>query len=450
MKAILICPWERDAVAHLEEKAPLASMPILGKCLVEYWLEHLAELGVREIVILACDRPEIIRQTVSDGRRWGLRIEVIPEMRELTVEEARAKYRGDLDNDWLAAPYDAILMDHLPKLSKCPLVATYANLFETTAAWIQYAQTPDRIGIREIQPGIWAGLRTRISPEAILNAPCWIGDDVQIGPHASIGPMAILENRAVVDEGAEISQSIVQSETFVGPFTAVERSIAWGETLINWQNNSQVDVPDPFLLCSLRQPNPDGLKAGWLARLTAALFLLLSLPVGIYAVCLALARGQPPIRKQVGVRPQARDGHGRQRVFTYFEIPSPVIWLRRWPQIFNIVAGDMTWVGNRPLSPSRARVLTNEFERQWLRSPAGLISLADVRGCVDMFTDEARAHSTFYTAQRSAVLNFSILMDALCEGVVSASPSSTQDLWRAHLKALFEITTRFCWRTFKP
>jgi hypothetical protein len=44
MKAVLICPADRPAVAKLAEVAPLPNLPILGESLVEYWLEHLAGL----------------------------------------------------------------------------------------------------------------------------------------------------------------------------------------------------------------------------------------------------------------------------------------------------------------------------------------------------------------------------------------------------------------------
>ena len=47
MNAILIAPSERPAVALLAENAPLAVVPILGKPLAAYWLEHLVLLGVR-------------------------------------------------------------------------------------------------------------------------------------------------------------------------------------------------------------------------------------------------------------------------------------------------------------------------------------------------------------------------------------------------------------------
>ena len=53
MKSVLICPAERAAVARLAEVAPLVNLPILGESLVEYWLEHLAARGAKEVRLLA-------------------------------------------------------------------------------------------------------------------------------------------------------------------------------------------------------------------------------------------------------------------------------------------------------------------------------------------------------------------------------------------------------------
>src|SRR5207244_3565866 len=117
----------------------------LGRTLIEYWLEHLARLGAGQVLVLATDRAEQVRARIGDGARWGLRVVVIPETRELTPAEARSKYRtgemtgedvrspaGSNDNQletpyvvscngskvscWLAEPDDAILLDHLPGL----------------------------------------------------------------------------------------------------------------------------------------------------------------------------------------------------------------------------------------------------------------------------------------------------------------------------------------------
>ena len=61
MKAVLICPGERPAVSALAQSAPLALEPILGKTLLDYWLDHLVDRGVRHVYLLVSDRPDQVR-----------------------------------------------------------------------------------------------------------------------------------------------------------------------------------------------------------------------------------------------------------------------------------------------------------------------------------------------------------------------------------------------------
>jgi len=230
MKALLICPDERFEVAALAEIAPLANVPILGKSLVEYWLEHLASLGAKEVLVLAVDRPDQMRAGIGDGARWGMRVIVRPDKRERTLDEARAKHQADDSATWLSAPNDASLMDHLPGLPKLPLFTSYADWFTAARALMPHALTPDRIGVHELKPGVWVGMNAHVAAGAQLIAPCWIGERAWIEAGATIGPNAVLEREVFVARGAEVAQSVIGPETFVGQFTEVRNSIALGST----------------------------------------------------------------------------------------------------------------------------------------------------------------------------------------------------------------------------
>jgi hypothetical protein len=414
MKAILICPTERKNVAALAENIPLATVPILGKMLVEYWLEHLATLGAKEVLILAADRPEQVRALVGDGARWGLRMVVIPEIRELTAAEARKKYRNGAAAGWLPAPDDARLMDSLPRFPEIPMFISYADWFTATMQWLPHAATPDRIGVRQIKPGVWVGLHTQVSPDAKLRAPCWIGENVRVGCGAVVGPMAVIEDKALIQPGAKIFRSIVGPQTFVGKHTDVGRSIAWGGTLASWKLDSCLKVSDAFLLCPLAPRQPVFSPVHLPARAAALAVLLLTLPLAVLAILKAKLRGLPALRLQIAVRPGIDDGissFGRRLV--YCELAGVSGWFRRWPQLWNIAVGHFRWIGNRPVNPRRAAKWSNEFERLWLAAPVGLISLADVEGCNDFSSAEAHAYASYYAAQSSRRLDWAILRQAV-------------------------------------
>lgn len=410
MKALLICPAVRENVAALAESAPLANLPIFGHGLIEHWLEHLALLGAKEVCILATDRPEQVRDLIGDGARWGIRAEVFPEIRELTPAEARARYCGG-GGAWLAGPDDVILMDHLPGMPENPLFTSHASTFKALQAWMpRAAATPDRIGVHEIKPGVWTGMHARVSPDVQLCAPCWIGENVFIGAGAVIGPGAIVENNSFVENGAHISHTIVGPDTFVGEHTELCHSIALGNTLVSWELDSTVKVPDDFLLGSLTRREPAFQSIHFLGRLAAVLTLLLTLPAALVPMLRAKLCGLVALRPRIAVRPHAAfTSFMPGDTLVYYELAGAPGWLRRWPQLWSIACGDFAWIGNRPLNPNQAARLMNDFERLWLTAPLGLISLADAEGCADCFKVQTRAHASYYATQANWYLDWSII-----------------------------------------
>jgi NDP-sugar pyrophosphorylase family protein len=255
MRTILICPGERPAVSFLAQSLPLVGVPILGESLLSYWLSHLAGNGAGEgeVVVMAMDRPEMVRAIVGDGTRWGLKVQVQSELDELTPEKAIARLAGNSELSSGQSSPKVMVLDHLPGLEKHPPFRSYACWFDAALAWMPQAARLGRVGLREIQEGVWCGLRTHVAPSARLQAPCWLGDYVRVGPDTVVGPNTVLESGVVVESAAEIRSSIIGPDTFVGKLVRIQDSIAWGNSLIHWPTGSCTEVTDAFLLCSLGQ-----------------------------------------------------------------------------------------------------------------------------------------------------------------------------------------------------
>lgn len=260
MKAVLICPSPRPAVALLGQTHPLALAPLMGQSLVEYWLSWLSLTGAKEVLVLAHDRPEQVATVVQDGARWGLTAKVMSESRELNPAEVRLKYDAE--------PAELLIevLDHFPGLTRRPLFASYAGFFAGLREWLPFAITPDRAGPREVRPGIWVGSHSQVAPLAQVHAPCWIGEHVFVGAQAVLGPGTIIEDGSFIEPGVEIADSLIGPDTFVGSLARVNQSLAWGQKLVNWQTGSLTVVPDAFLLSALRQPRRQR-SGSWLARL---------------------------------------------------------------------------------------------------------------------------------------------------------------------------------------
>jgi hypothetical protein len=223
-------------------------------------LHHLATEKFKEVRIITTDPVDQIRDHIGNGSRWGLKVELFHEVRELTPAEARKRYRPNDDADWMAEPNDVFVADHFPGVPGHKLFESYSQWFKALGLWLPQLSSVRRAGVKEIAPGIWAGRRTKIAKSAKLVAPCWIGESVSIGPDTVIGPMAFLEDQVVVEARSVIANSWVGPETFLGTLTELKDSLAWGTLLINWKNGSHTQITDPFLLASLSNPK-DG-KSG--------------------------------------------------------------------------------------------------------------------------------------------------------------------------------------------
>jgi len=410
MNALLICPAERAGLEHLFKAAPLAAVPIFGQSLVEHWLDEMGRKQAKHVRVLAADRPHLIRSLLGDGSRWGFKLEVLPERVELSREETLAQF-ASCATDPVTSLDDVFTMNHLPGFPKFQLFDDYAALFAGLTSRLNAIGATDRIGLRELEPGIWVGLRSRIDKSARLHAPCWIGEHVWIGPDTDIGPMAVLEDRVFVDRGAWVEQSHVASDSYVGEFVELRHSLAWGPRLINWQNGSCLLVPDDFLLSGFKRPKPLRTGSSWLGRVAALVLLQLTVPIGIYGMLKSSILGLPAFRAREAVLPGSHEfSEQEERTITYFEMNSTNKFLRRWPQLWSVACGEFAWVGNRPLSPKHAAQLTTDFEKLWLNAPVGLVSLADVEGAFDRFDEQARAHAAFYATRADWRLNASILV----------------------------------------
>jgi hypothetical protein len=411
MKALLICPAERPDVSALAEAAPLVNLHILGNPFIFYWIEQMANCGAKEIKILAADRPEEVRALVGDGARWGLRVEVIPESHELTCKQAREKYFVEDIASELSQSPNVTLMDHLPGFPNHKIFASYADYLSALRLWLSQKAGSTQIGMREIKPGIWIGLRTQISSGAVLRAPCWIGENVLVKPDAEIGPMAIVENCCVIETAASVSESWIARQTFVGNLTQVEYSLAAGNLLVNCPNNSVVAVTDTFLLSGIKDKFVFVPSGNLFGRFAALLVLILTAPFALITILRAKWLGHRALRPRRATVPTFAAQNSTSII--YYEFANTQSWWRRWPQLWNVARGDFTWIGNRPLTHIESGKLSNEFERLWLAAPIGLISQGDAEGCANLYSDEARAHASFYATQANWILDFKIFFRAL-------------------------------------
>ena len=73
-KGMILAAGQGTRVRPLTNDLPKAMVPILGKPVMEYLIEHLAKYGVREIMVNVAFHNDKIEQYFGDGHRWGVEI----------------------------------------------------------------------------------------------------------------------------------------------------------------------------------------------------------------------------------------------------------------------------------------------------------------------------------------------------------------------------------------
>ena len=74
MKAIVLAAGRGERMRPITDQLPKPLVPVAGKPLIAYHLESLARAGVRDIVINLSYLGSMIRESLGDGTRYGVRI----------------------------------------------------------------------------------------------------------------------------------------------------------------------------------------------------------------------------------------------------------------------------------------------------------------------------------------------------------------------------------------
>lgn len=394
MKTMLICPEHRNAGSAFLRMKPLALMPVLGRSLIELHLLDLVATGVKEVLILASDRPEMIRRVVGNGSAWGLSIEVTPTRLELTAEDAVVQHGG-------RSCWNVRVLDSLP--DGTPLWLSHAATFDQLTARVDQPQIAESLTMKEIKPQVWISTKANIADGCIIEAPAWIGPHATVSKGAVIGPGTIVEAHAFVDEMAALKQVWVGPSTYVGAATNIEQSFVWGHTITHWRDGSSLEVRDSFVLNDLSAKPMK--RVSWIERAMALLLWVAALPLVMIAMIRAKLKALPLFTERVVM--------SADRTLVLSALNGASGLLSRWPELWSVVRGELSLVGNRPLTPEAATALRGEIGQLWLSVPGGVFSLADAEGSDAESVAESVAHAAFFAAKRSIALRLRILVSCL-------------------------------------
>ena len=343
-KAMILAAGQGTRVRPLTKYMPKPMIPILGKPVLEYLIEHLARYGVKEIMINVAYSHWKIENYFGNGSRWGVEIgysfegkrehgEIVPNpkgsaggMRKIQdhsgfFDETTIVLCGDaiIDLDIGAAlhehrskkalasvvtlevpdeevkNYGVVVTDAegritefqekpSPAEAKSNLASTGIYIFEPQVFelipsgqvfdiggqlfplmaekglpfyaqsrwfnWIDIGRVTDYWAVcqrvlrgevaqmdmpgREVRPGVWVGLNTRIDFDAVnITGPVYIGSSVRIEPGVTLEGPSWIGTGSHLRKGAQVKRSVLFEYTRIGQNQVFEEMIVAPQYCVN-------------------------------------------------------------------------------------------------------------------------------------------------------------------------------------------------------------------------
>ena len=101
MRAMILSAGYGTRLWPLTEDRTKPAIPILGKPLVGYVAEYLAQFGCDEIIVNLHHRPESVRRALGDGSKFGVKLHYVEEPEILGTSGALYNARSLLDETFL-------------------------------------------------------------------------------------------------------------------------------------------------------------------------------------------------------------------------------------------------------------------------------------------------------------------------------------------------------------
>lgn len=273
---------------------------------------------------------------------------------------------------------------------------------------------------RQVAPGIWVGRNPAIHPSARLAPPVCLGDDCRVGRGVELGPEAVIGHNVILDDEATVQRCTILPDTYLGRLVNVQNRVMHKTLMIDGTSGESVRVVDRHLA---GETDPAAVSSGLrraINGLGALALLALGLPLlAPLGLLILLATGGRLFRREPRLgRPPTDAGEGtRLRTFAmlHFQtqrangaLPRLGRWLERleWdhlPALWNVLRGDLLLVGVKPLNPSEAAQVQEEWAQQRYQWPAGLTGLWYVQGQPGQMAalDDTLVADAYYTATRT-------------------------------------------------
>lgn len=296
-QAVLIdydCPAE---LAPLTSKRAVSTLTVGGKPIIQHWCEHLADAGVRELILILSTNPENVRDFVQDGSRWGFTkvlYQYHPALKNWFDVEAIIKSRAD-DSTFIINLHSLpiLALEKIPYSTYFwkgrPVAHQYSEgirpITSIDSLWqanMDYLQG-DVPCLKGAEPVNESGLTA--SPESHIAE----GVDLQlvniIGPRTVVREQVKLNNSVIgsgcyLEPSAHIKMSVVLDDTYVGSHIDIRYAVVDGPLIHRIDIGATTWIDDPHILSRLDKDFVS--RTPMAERVFALILAIISLPYMLF------------------------------------------------------------------------------------------------------------------------------------------------------------------------
>lgn len=275
---------------------------------------------------------------------------------------------------------------------------------------------------------VWAGKNNIIHPTVRIFPPVVIGNNCQIGREVELGPYTVVGSNSIIDDEASIRHSTIVDKTYIGKLVNVEDKLVTKSLMIDFPTSHSTYITDSFLI---GEAAPSSVNNGFrflLDRAFAAILILLLFPVlVILGLCSLLGTGRVfNYVNRIGVPPYKavyeRSVSPSQLRLNHFSVRNKdqnLTFLTKWifrsglhrlSELINVMQGNLSLVGVKPLSQEEAGQISEEWQYQRYGYSAGFTGLWYTEQDDVSLWDSTIIYDVYYVAMRNLNEDFRILL----------------------------------------
>ncbi|MGB0465970.1 MAG: hypothetical protein ACPGF7_00395 [Pontibacterium sp.] len=373
--ALLLADRSAEELSPLDQLVPAALLPIAGKTPLEYWLETIYEMNIREAWILISGHSPMIRERLADGAHWGVKLHYLSSTGESSIQDLLTQFGCELPQSFQVGRADTLPSHTAENDLRYFIAVDQDNAASIAQAeilnWTQLRETdPDDISLLRRFSDIPAAARRVLSPDYPLLWPrgieaepgkwlatphfnrsrlqgvgpsVYVGRDSMVHRHTTISGDLFVESGSYIDQNSSLDNAYIFPDTYVGQHVSVHNALVCGSFLIDLNNNLAQHISDPALISHV-EPSSTLVRTEMRERVIAALLIVLSAPVALLLALLTRKTPGPLLQDETYASNRSSRRHPLPFELKTFN--SNIGWVRRWPQLLNVLDGDLKLFGS--------------------------------------------------------------------------------------------------------